>query len=207
MIPSRSQNCTYNTNTYCPAVRYTGFHYIPWGRSTSLQTENLLNAASKSKFIHTSAFALSRDPCRSTILATLKANQKRKDHFPRSQLPSRDMAGSTRLFVFLKDFYKYITVTKPSLDDSIRIFGPDLEPIQYLEEFLNLGPEIVVLTLGREGSILGTMKENESTFILIRFQLWMLPGQVMHSGQEYWQGYAKDFRLSRCPFGSSGCRI
>jgi len=49
-----------------------------------------------------------------------------------------------------------VTVTKPSLDDSIRIFGPGKKPAEYLELFLELGPETVVLTLGNQGALVGT---------------------------------------------------
>ncbi len=145
LIPVARQSGTPDFNIYRGADQYLSL------------TENLLSAASESKFIHTSAFALSRDPCRSTVLAVLKANQDQEkiisldpNYHPGIWPDLPDYRSS------LKDFYKYITITKPSLDDSIRIFGPDLKPIQYLEEFLNLGPDIVVLTMGSEGSLLGT---------------------------------------------------
>ncbi len=38
-------------------------------------SDDLLSAANGSKAIHTSAFALSRDPCRSTIPSVIRANQ------------------------------------------------------------------------------------------------------------------------------------
>lgn len=120
-------------------------------------SDKLLESAKEFNFIHTSGFALSRDPCRTTILTILEANQNQgkiisldPNYHPGiwSDLP--DYQNS------LKNFFKYVTVTKPSLDDSIRIFGPGFKPTQYLEKYLDLGPEIVVLTMGGEGSILGT---------------------------------------------------
>ena len=120
-------------------------------------TDALLTAANKSDCIHTSAFALSRDPCRSTILAILEANQNQDKIISLDPNYHPDIWPDLPDFPsYLQDLFKYVTITKPSLDDSIRIFGPGLEPIQYLENFLNLGPEIVSLTMGSEGSLLGT---------------------------------------------------
>jgi len=120
-------------------------------------TESLLSAARDSKFIHTSAFALSRDPCRETIKDILKANQDQGKIISLDPNYHPGIWPDVKDFLsILQDFFKYITVTKPSLDDSTRIFGPGLKPVQYLEKFLNLGPEIVVLTMGSEGSFLGT---------------------------------------------------
>lgn len=148
-------------------------------------TDSLRAAAEECNFIHTSAFALSRDPCRSTILALLDAtrDQGKTISFDPNYHPGiwPDLLDYQS---FLQEFYQYVTVTKPSLDDSIRIFGPGLEPIQYLEEFLNLGPEIVVLTLGSEGSILGTAQG-------ARICITPNPGQVVDitgAGDAFWSG-------------------
>jgi len=146
--------------TLIPVARHSGTpdFIIYRGADQYLSlTDDLLAATNDSKFIHTSAFALSRDPCRSTILAILEANQNQgkiisldPNYHPMIWSDLQDYRSS------LLEFFKYVTVTKPSLDDSIRIFGPGLKPIQYLEKFLRLGPEIVSLTMGSEGSLLGT---------------------------------------------------
>ena len=148
-------------------------------------TDDLLAAAEVSKFIHTSAFALSRDPCRSTILAVLEANHSQgkiislDPNYHRRIWPDLSDYRST-----LQDLYKYITITKPSLDDSIRIFGPGLKPIQYLNKFLNLGPEIVVLTMGSEGSLLGTAQGDR-----IHIQSSPVPVvDITGAGDAFWSG-------------------
>ena len=148
-------------------------------------TDDLLTAANHSKFIHTSAFALSRDPCRSTILAVLKDNQNKgkiislDPNYHPGIWPDLPDYPST-----LRDLFKYITVTKPSLDDSIRIFGPGLKPIQYLDNFLSLGPEIVALTMGSEGSLLGTSQGE-------RIHIHSNPTSVVDitgAGDAFWSG-------------------
>ena len=46
----------------------------------------------------------------------------------------------------LKDLYRYVTITKPSLDDAARLFGAGLAPETYLEHFHALGPRIILTT-------------------------------------------------------------
>ena len=148
-------------------------------------SDKLLAAASESEFIHTSAFALSRDPCRSTILAILEANQNAgKTISLDPNFHPKIWPDQPEFISVLKDLFKYITITKPSLDDSIRIFGQGLEPIQYLGKFLDLGPEIVLLTMGSAGSLLGTDKGE-------RIQIHPNPVKVVDvtgAGDAYWSG-------------------
>ena len=48
----------------------------------------------------------------------------------------------------------YATITKPSLDDAVRLFGRDQSPEDYVQRFHEMGPEIVVFTMGGEGVLL-----------------------------------------------------
>jgi len=120
-------------------------------------TDSLISAVADSSAVHTSAFALSQDPCRSTIYHLLKVAHKA------GLLISLDPNYHPGIWPdlpdylpFLKEIFQLVTVTKPSLDDCIRIFGPDLKPVEYLELLLNLGPAVVVLTMGSQGVLLGT---------------------------------------------------
>jgi sugar/nucleoside kinase (ribokinase family) len=75
-------------------------------------------------------------------------------------------------------------VIKLSLDDSVRIFGTRPSADDYLDLFLELGPKIVLLTRGKEGTILGTASGN-------RYQI--LPNQVdvvdvTGAGDAFWSG-------------------
>jgi fructokinase len=45
----------------------------------------------------------------------------------------------------------YATLTKPSLDDAARLFGPGSAPEEYIDMFHRMGPRIVVLTMGTKG--------------------------------------------------------
>lgn len=148
-------------------------------------TDSLISAVADSSAIHTSAFALSQDPCRSTIYHLLKAAHKA------GLLISLDPNYHPGIWPeppdylpFLKEIFQLITVTKPSLDDCIRIFGPDLKPVEYLELFLNLGPAVVVLTMGSQGALLGT-----STGDRVQIHASSIPVKdVTGAGDAFWSG-------------------
>jgi sugar/nucleoside kinase (ribokinase family) len=174
--------------TLIPVARHTGTPDFIVYRGADCQlrlTDDLLDAASQAKAIHTSAFALSREPCRTTITTLL---QSVKDQ---SKIISLDPNYHPAIgpdipdfLPFLKSYLQHITVVKPSLDDCRRIFGTNQDPGEFLELFLSLGPEIVVLTMGREGSLLGT-----TTGERIHIHPRSVPVKdVTGAGDAYWSG-------------------
>lgn len=107
--------------------------------------------------VHTSAFALSREPSCSTILEFL-AHAHTADclitfdpnYHPRLwRLPVEPTTLFSRLC-------PWVTVIKPSLDDCIRIFGPSQTPESYAARFLDWGVQKVILTMGADGVLLAT---------------------------------------------------
>jgi fructokinase len=120
-------------------------------------TDELVSSIPEYSVVHTSAFALSQDPSRSTIYQLLQVAYQADilisldpNFHPAIWPDLADYLG------FLKEILQLVTVTKPSLDDSNRIFGSGLKPVEYLELFLELGPSIVALTMGSQGTLLGT---------------------------------------------------
>ncbi|MGD2177655.1 MAG: sugar kinase [Anaerolineae bacterium] len=116
-----------------------------------------LEAVKASRVVHTSAFALSRDPARSTILQLLESAQEYDclvsldpNYHPRIWSDASDPQG------ILEEAYHWVDVTKPSLDDCARLFGPDCSPDACAERFLNWGADVVALTMGAEGVLLVT---------------------------------------------------
>jgi len=124
-----------------------------------LPDERYLEAIEASRVVHTSAFALSREPARSTILQALKV--ARQSGCLVSLDPNYhpciwpDVANSDFQDV-LVDACQWVNVTKPSLDDCARLFGPGLSPVECAERLLSWGPEIVALTMGQQGVLLAT---------------------------------------------------
>lgn len=111
-------------------------------------------AISSARVIHSSAFALSREPCRSAIFTAFRgAREEGKvvsfdPNYSRRVWPDHKEARKV-----IRDVYRHVDVTKPSLDDAGRIFGREREPEKYLEMFHEMGPETVVLTMGKEGTL------------------------------------------------------
>jgi fructokinase len=135
--------------------------------------------------VHTSAFALSRDPCRSTIHEILRITKQEDllisldpNYHPGIWPDLPDYKG------FLEKIFKLVTVAKPSLDDSIRFFGSGFEPIDYLKKFLELGTKIVALTLGDHGSYLGTQDGD-----MLHIKATEVPVMdVTGAGDAFWSG-------------------
>jgi sugar/nucleoside kinase (ribokinase family) len=120
-----------------------------------LLEDSHMEAIKASRVVHTSAFALSREPARSSILQSLKVARQG------GCLVSLDPNYHPRIWPDVDEFqnvlmeaYQFVNITKPSLDDCIRLFGPNLSPVAYVERFLSWGPEIVALTMGAQGVLL-----------------------------------------------------
>jgi fructokinase len=111
-------------------------------------------AIARAKVVHSSTFALSREPCRSAVIeAFRKARGMGKivsldPNYSRRVWPDYKEAQGV-----IREAYKHVNVTKPSADDARRVFGPDYEPEQYIEMFHDLGPETVIFTMGGEGNL------------------------------------------------------
>lgn len=119
--------------------------------------DEYLAAIKTSRVVHTSAFALSRNPARTTILHALKVARQHgclvsldPNYHPRIWPDVADLPG------VLQQAYQFAHIAKPSLDDCQRLFGTDLSPMACVERFLSWGPEIVALTMGPQGVLLAT---------------------------------------------------
>ncbi len=109
----------------------------------------------RSRAVHGSAFALSRPPARQAVLRALRLGREW------GRVVSVDPNYSPRIWPDREEAMQVIwqalalaTLTKPSLDDARRLFGPNLTPEGYIQRFHDLGPSIVVLTMGAEGVLL-----------------------------------------------------
>lgn len=148
-------------------------------------TEGLKKAVKESKAIHTSAFALSQSPTRETVLTLLElAHEEGKlisldPNYHPHIWPDRPDFKS-----FLKKSFQYVKVTKPSLEDCTRLFGPGNTPEEYAGFFLDLGPKIVALTMGRKGVLLATANGE-------RYRIQPTPisvADVTGAGDAFWSG-------------------
>lgn len=127
-----------------------------YGADAALLPEDVPDAAlARAKIIHTSTFALARNPCRQTVIGALRRAAAL------GKVVSLDPNYSPQLWpnieearAVLTDLYQYVTITKPSLDDAARLFGGEMTPEECIRRFHELGPRTVVLTMGRRGTLL-----------------------------------------------------
>lgn len=112
-------------------------------------------AIRRAKVVHASTFALSRQPCRSAVERAFQLAQEQ------GKIISLDPNYSPQIWPeyqeakeVLARMLGYATLTKPSLDDATRIFGRGKEPEEYIARFHEMGPDVVVFTMGAEGVLL-----------------------------------------------------
>ena len=112
-------------------------------------------AVERARVVHASTFALSREPCRSAVLKVFRLAHEA------GKVVSLDPNYSNRIWPnhkearrVLEEMYRYVEITKPSLDDAERIFSREYEPEQYVQMFHDLGAEKVILTMGKEGILI-----------------------------------------------------
>jgi len=114
-----------------------------------------LSLLPRTSLVHTSAFALSHEPSCSTVLDFVKQAHEAgclisfdPNYHPRVWEIHDDPAS-----VFAK-ICPYVSLTKPSIDDCIRLFGAGQTPETYAAHFLAWGAQQVVLTMGSAGVLL-----------------------------------------------------
>jgi fructokinase len=143
-------------------------------------------AISRTKVVHASTFALSREPCRSAVIGAFrKAREMGKivsldPNYSRRVWPDYKEAREV-----LREAYRYVDVTKPSADDARRVFGPDHEPEQYIEMFHDLGAETVIFTMGEDGNLISEDGE-------ITAHVPTRPVEVVDAtgaGDSFWAGF------------------
>ncbi|MEA3350207.1 MAG: carbohydrate kinase family protein, partial [Chloroflexota bacterium] len=86
---------------------------------------------------------------------------------------------------FLKRIYKYVDITKPSLDDCARIFSSELEPSEYAQLFIQWGAKIVIISMGADGCLLATAEGEE--YLLFANPVSVV--DVTGAGDAYWAGF------------------
>jgi len=143
-------------------------------------------AVQRARLLHTTTWPLSRQPGRSAVLQAFQlARQLGKmasidPNYSPKVWPDQQDALRT-----LEEIYAYVTLTKASLDDAGRLFGIGGTPESYIRRFHDLGPETVVFTLGKEGSLLSQRGGP-------LFHLPARPVQVVDAtgaGDSYWAGF------------------
>jgi fructokinase len=135
--------------------------------------------------VHASAFALSREPCRSAVLRAFRLAQDQgkiislDPNYSPVIWPDRSEARRV-----LAEILSIASITKPSLDDAARLWGKGKSPQEYARIFHDLGPRQVVLTMGEDGVLIS--QDGDLTHIPRR------PVEVADTtgaGDSFWAGF------------------
>jgi fructokinase len=134
--------------------------------------------------VHTSAFALSREPARSTVLDCIAKAYAVGCliSFDPNYHPRLWEMGADPITVFEK-ICPYVFLAKPSLDDCVRLFGAGLDPERYAERFLAMGVKEVVLTMGQGGVL---HRDDRGTTYYANKQVEVV--DVTGAGDSFWSG-------------------
>jgi len=113
------------------------------------------DAIAHARIIHASTFSLSREPCRSAVSKALRFAHEL------GKIVSLDPNYSPKIWPnyeeakqVLRELYRYASITKPSLDDAQRLFGTGYTPEQYIQMFHDIGPRLVIMTMGKDGVLI-----------------------------------------------------
>lgn len=142
-------------------------------------------AIASARAVHASTFGLSREPSRSAVLHALRLARQSGclvSLDPNYHPSIWDNAGD--VLNVLAQAYAFVDLTKPSLDDCTRLFGPDQSPQAYVERFLKWGVQQVALTMGQDGVLLasqtGEMRHLTSQDVPV--------ADVTGAGDAFWAG-------------------
>ncbi len=150
--------------------------------SPDMITEEVINSA---KVIHASAFALSVEPARSAIekAFSLAGQANKLISFDPNYNPI-DWQGQTNVKEVIFRAFKNVHITKPSLDDARRLFGNGLSPAEYIQQYHQLGPRIVIFTMGEKGIILS---DNGKQTLIPARQIKVV--DATGAGDAFWAGF------------------
>ncbi|MFN2214332.1 MAG: carbohydrate kinase family protein [Anaerolineales bacterium] len=145
------------------------------------------DVVANSRIVHSSAFALSREPARSVVMDSLRLADKNDclvtfdpNYHPKIWPDTDEMVDK------LKSVYQSVDVTKPSLDDCKRIFGKNMPPKECAERFLDWGAKVVLITMGSQGVFLAIGDSGER----YRIQPENVDvADVTGAGDAFWAGY------------------
>ena len=146
--------------------------------------ESLINAIKNSKILHFSYWPLSKEPSKSTVLDSVKLAKENGlligfDPNYHKDLVNQESITNEELL----ELMKMVDIIKPSLDDTIRLFGERSSLDEYVKIYEDLGCQLVILTLGSKGIIAAYKGE--------RIMLPSLAKNVVEvtgAGDAFWSG-------------------
>jgi len=163
--------------------------FIPFREADSCITEVQIpkSLLKQAKIYHTTCFALSRKPARTTIL------NKAKEAYESGCKLSIDVNYADEIWEskdealeVVKAFCKFNPLIKISEDDMLRLFGKKLPNQEIFDFFHNEGVDIICLTLGSNGVILSQKHKELIQLPAIKIDMVM---DATGAGDAFWSGF------------------
>jgi fructokinase len=156
-------------------------------------------AIERACLLHTTTWPLSRQPSRQTVLRSFQmARQLGRQTSLDPNYSPKVWPDQKEALQTLEAIYAHVTLTKASLDDASRLFGGGGTPESYIQRFHSLGPETVVFTLGKQGSLLSHQGKILGHLPAREVQVVDATG----AGDSFWAGfltaYLEGNALERC---------
>ena len=163
--------------------------FIPFREADSFITEDQIskNVLQQSNIFHTTCFALSKEPAKSTIL------KKAEEAFNLGCKLSIDLNYAKKLWDtqeeairVIKTYCRFNPLIKISEDDMFRLFEKELTHQEIFEFFHNLGVDTVCLTLGENGVKLSQLEKKTITLPAIKVKKVI---DTTGAGDAFWSGF------------------
>ncbi len=147
--------------------------------------ERLLRRA---RIFHTTCFALSRDPARSTILelAGIAASRGAQLSIDANYAPAigPDPAATQ---IVMRRYCRHAPLVKLSADDVDRLFGEYTPPTNAISAFHEWGASLVCVTLGADGALISWERGEHTT--RVPAAPVTLRGEATGAGDAFWAGF------------------
>ncbi|WP_322507397.1 sugar kinase [Anaerolinea sp.] len=146
--------------------------------------------------VHITTWPLSMEPSRSAVLSAIqraKAWGKAVSFDP--NFSPKVWANHSQALEVIREVYRSVTLTKASLVDCHRLFGEGETPAEYIRRFHDWGAEIVVFTMGEQGSLL-SQRGHPALRLPVR------PVQVVDAtgaGDAFWAGFLTAWMDGKSP--------
>jgi fructokinase len=147
----------------------------------------LTAAVANARAVHVSTWPLSREPARTFARRALRhANAQGRLTSLDPNYSPRVWPDRTEALAVLKEILPHIDIIKPSEDDTARLFAGDVpsSPSAAIARFHDLGPRIVLYTMGSEGMMLSVA--GDETFIPAR-EIDVV--DATGAGDAFWAGF------------------
>lgn len=117
-------------------------------------TKELEKELANVKIVHFSYWPLSKEPAKSTIKSVIKFAKRNNIIIGFDPNYHKDLVTTDSITIEeLKEIMGKVDIIKPSLDDSIRIFGDGFTVNEYISKYQELGCKLILMTLGKDGII------------------------------------------------------